>query len=447
MKTIVAFIRPAKEEAVREALHDVRSITGTSLSDARGFVMESYFNELRREGMKVADAVIEGAVLRLRPVLITASVAALGLIPMLFATGPGSEIQKPLAAVVIGGLVSSTLLTLYRCRRSTKFLSAAGKPPPPRSTPGTSFNPRTHMKSILSRTSFAALAAATLSGCLNLTPPATSEQSHGVALETASSARVQVNGPRFQMNHGVLELAGSASKKPGGGVHRLFPPGYFVLRPCGSDCADQARCILSPLDWRVPVFEPVGLLCRETGDPAGRHDPDCRAGARRRHRGAASLARQVHDHEHFIHPETQMKPRSSSVISAVLALFSLAGCATPFRAPRDVAHIKLERADSPVVIVEKIWLERKNGPLVVTGYLLKRMGATDTTHTHLDVTLFDATDHVLRKTTGPLDPPQIPRGRGMHGHSRYRVTLDPLPPETSRIEVRAHEGDIAAPHG
>jgi len=75
--------------------------------------MVSYFNELRREGMKVGLAVIEGAVLRLRPVLITASVAALGLIPMLFATGPGSEIQKPLAAVVIGGLVSSTLLTLY----------------------------------------------------------------------------------------------------------------------------------------------------------------------------------------------------------------------------------------------------------------------------------------------------------------------------------------------
>ncbi len=78
-----------------------------------GVVMVSYFNELRREGMKVGLAVIEGAVLRLRPVLITANVAALGLIPMLFATGPGSEIQKPLAAVVIGGLVSSTLLTLY----------------------------------------------------------------------------------------------------------------------------------------------------------------------------------------------------------------------------------------------------------------------------------------------------------------------------------------------
>lgn len=78
-----------------------------------GIVMVSYFNELRREGMTVELAVIKGAILRLRPVLITASVAALGLVPMLFATGPGSEIQKPLAAVVIGGLISSTLLTLF----------------------------------------------------------------------------------------------------------------------------------------------------------------------------------------------------------------------------------------------------------------------------------------------------------------------------------------------
>ena len=78
-----------------------------------GIVMVSYFNELRRKGITVELAVIKGAVLRLRPVLITASVAALGLVPMLFATGPGSEIQKPLAAVVIGGLISSTLLTLF----------------------------------------------------------------------------------------------------------------------------------------------------------------------------------------------------------------------------------------------------------------------------------------------------------------------------------------------
>ncbi len=78
-----------------------------------GIVMVSYFNELRREGIAIELAVVKGAVLRLRPVLITAGVAALGLVPMLFATGPGSEIQKPLAAVVIGGLISSTLLTLF----------------------------------------------------------------------------------------------------------------------------------------------------------------------------------------------------------------------------------------------------------------------------------------------------------------------------------------------
>ncbi len=78
-----------------------------------GVVMVSYFNELRREGMRVEIAVVQGAILRLRPVLITASVAGLGLVPMLFATGPGSEIQKPLAAVVIGGLISSTALTLF----------------------------------------------------------------------------------------------------------------------------------------------------------------------------------------------------------------------------------------------------------------------------------------------------------------------------------------------
>jgi cobalt-zinc-cadmium resistance protein CzcA len=77
-----------------------------------GIVMVSYFNELRRRGQLIEHAVVQGAALRLRPVLVTALVAALGLVPMLFATGPGSEIQKPLAAVVIGGLVSSTLLTL-----------------------------------------------------------------------------------------------------------------------------------------------------------------------------------------------------------------------------------------------------------------------------------------------------------------------------------------------
>jgi len=77
-----------------------------------GVVMVSYFNQLAAHGMAMAEIVVEGAKRRLRPVLMTASIAAFGLVPLLFATGPGSEIQRPLAIVVIGGLVSSTLLTL-----------------------------------------------------------------------------------------------------------------------------------------------------------------------------------------------------------------------------------------------------------------------------------------------------------------------------------------------
>ncbi|QJU59851.1 efflux RND transporter permease subunit [Sphingomonas sp. AP4-R1] len=77
-----------------------------------GLVLVSYFRQLREEGVSLADAVRLGAERRLRPVLMTASITAFGLVPLLFATGPGSEIQKPLAIVVIGGLVTSTLLTL-----------------------------------------------------------------------------------------------------------------------------------------------------------------------------------------------------------------------------------------------------------------------------------------------------------------------------------------------
>jgi cobalt-zinc-cadmium resistance protein CzcA len=77
-----------------------------------GVVLVSYIRDLRGRGMSVADAVIEGAKLRFRPVMMTATVAALALIPFLFATGPGSEVQRPLAIVVINGLISSTLLTL-----------------------------------------------------------------------------------------------------------------------------------------------------------------------------------------------------------------------------------------------------------------------------------------------------------------------------------------------
>jgi cobalt-zinc-cadmium resistance protein CzcA len=77
-----------------------------------GVVMVSYFNQLRQQAMSLRQVVIEGAKRRLRPVLMTASIAAFGLMPLLFVTGPGAEIQRPLAIVVIGGLFSSTLLTL-----------------------------------------------------------------------------------------------------------------------------------------------------------------------------------------------------------------------------------------------------------------------------------------------------------------------------------------------
>ena len=72
----------------------------------------SYFRQLRQEGQSMTQTVRLGAERRLRPVLMTASITAFGLVPLLFATGPGSEIQRPLAIVVIGGLVTSTLLTL-----------------------------------------------------------------------------------------------------------------------------------------------------------------------------------------------------------------------------------------------------------------------------------------------------------------------------------------------
>ena len=77
-----------------------------------GVVLVSYIRDLRSGGMPIAQAVIEGARMRFRPVMMTATVAALALIPFLFATGPGSEVQRPLAIVVINGLISSTLLTL-----------------------------------------------------------------------------------------------------------------------------------------------------------------------------------------------------------------------------------------------------------------------------------------------------------------------------------------------
>ncbi|MFX8020122.1 efflux RND transporter permease subunit, partial [Acinetobacter baumannii] len=77
-----------------------------------GLVMISFIRSLRQAGQPLEQAVREGALARLRPVLMTALVAALGFVPMALATGTGAAVQRPLATVVIGGILSSTALTL-----------------------------------------------------------------------------------------------------------------------------------------------------------------------------------------------------------------------------------------------------------------------------------------------------------------------------------------------
>ena len=89
-----------------------------------GVVMVSYFNQLMGEGLPVDEAVTRGAMIRLRPVLMTAVTTMLGLIPLLFSTGTGSEVQRPLATVVVGGLVTSTVLTLLVVPALYKWFAA-----------------------------------------------------------------------------------------------------------------------------------------------------------------------------------------------------------------------------------------------------------------------------------------------------------------------------------
>ena len=77
-----------------------------------GLMMVSYYNQLRETGKSLFDAIIEGSLTRLRPVMMTAMVASLGFLPMALGHGAGAEVQRPLATVVIGGIISSTFLTL-----------------------------------------------------------------------------------------------------------------------------------------------------------------------------------------------------------------------------------------------------------------------------------------------------------------------------------------------
>ena len=99
-------------EAKRLLFTNVARTLNRGVAVLNGLMLVSFFNHLRDDGKSVREAVIEGALTRLRPVLMTALVAALGFVPMALATGPGAEVQRPLATVVIGGIVSATFLTL-----------------------------------------------------------------------------------------------------------------------------------------------------------------------------------------------------------------------------------------------------------------------------------------------------------------------------------------------
>ena len=102
-------------------------ITLWGIAVLNGVVLVSYIRGLREEGLPQAEAIAQGCAQRFRPVLMTATVAMLGLIPFLFATGPGSEVQRPLAVVVIGGLISSTLLTLVVVPTLYRWFEERGK--------------------------------------------------------------------------------------------------------------------------------------------------------------------------------------------------------------------------------------------------------------------------------------------------------------------------------
>ena len=102
--------------ALREMPFSIPAAVGfialSGIAVLNGLVMITYINDLVKRGMETRQAIVEGALTRLRPVLMTALVASLGFVPMALATGTGAEVQKPLATVVIGGLMTATLLTL-----------------------------------------------------------------------------------------------------------------------------------------------------------------------------------------------------------------------------------------------------------------------------------------------------------------------------------------------
>jgi hypothetical protein len=130
-----------------------------------------------------------------------------------------------------------------------------------------------------------------------------------------------------------------------------------------------------------------------------------------------------------------------AALFAAAVILGVTGCLTPFRSPADVAHIVLGSVDSASVYVQKVWLERNGGPLEITGYVGRNLGVENTTETHLDIVYLDSAGRVLKELAIQFEPREIPHSsRPPAGSASYRAPLDPLPSNTARIEVRAHDG-------
>jgi hypothetical protein len=144
-----------------------------------------------------------------------------------------------------------------------------------------------------------------------------------------------------------------------------------------------------------------------------------------------------------------MSRRSGRVVAAALALVALTlvtGCVvrpwskTPFVAPADVAHIKLEGRDSALLMVHKHWLERKNGTLVVKGYVMPRLETKDTLHSRVVITLRDAAGAELKSIPVDFAPRPIPRRiRLPLAVGTFVCPLDPLPTNTATIVIAVRD--------
>lgn len=123
----------------------------------------------------------------------------------------------------------------------------------------------------------------------------------------------------------------------------------------------------------------------------------------------------------------------------VMALLS--GCVSLMRTPPDLIHIAREHTDSSKVKVRDFELVRYERQLLLVGKVGRQFFDADTTKTHLDVTLYATDGSVLRLVTSGFRPRQVSSGHHLPGSSSYQVVLDPLPPGTARVQVRAHEGE------